>query len=276
MVVLYCLIAVFFSVVYCIFNIADFKDPSFISRWVDYIYISFQVQTTFGVSEIFTKCGKFLIIPQQLISIFYIAIIPAIAVIKISSPPKNAINFSDYLVFYPSERAFRTRYTNNVGITATDVEFDFKFKMLVRDITKNRRNFTVLLQSKKIPNAKPNVSYYLRTKKITDEPKEYFDETQDFDLVLNPAYFNELDKNRVKVYVYIKCNYLIPYKDEKVYDYDKIICGKLTPLLVDENDKLSFDNFNKVEMVGDTESGEEKCLNCCFYEKCTLSNKVNI
>ncbi len=200
-------IAAFFSIFHFYFDTASLGDMAFLSKLKDYIYISFQIQTTLGVTNEFSEIGKLLIIPHQTFSIFYIAIIPAIAAIKIATPPPDSILFCDYLVFYPKEKCFRTRYVNRVGIVASDIDFDIRYKISVEDVGKNIRNFNIFLAPSKITNAEPMKSYYLRTKQTPIEVKEGFDSVNDFDLVLHPYHIRGISK----LIISIRCNYLIGY-----------------------------------------------------------------
>ncbi len=267
---IYSAIAILFSLLYYYFDISDLCEIELINKFTKYLYISFQIQTTIGTSCNFSNIGKFLVTLHQIISVFYIAIIPAIAVIKIASPAYNSITFCKYLVFYPELKCFRTRYVNRAGIVATDMEFDIRHKIPIDDVGINYRNLDILLQTTKVPDARPLVSYYLRTKQTEAKGKEYIDGTKDFSLILHPSHLY----GEMKLRIAIKCNYLIAFRGVKIYEYNNIICGKIIPLEDNLKGRKYWKDFHNVERIEKTKLGREKCRICEFKEGCRISNKV--
>lgn len=263
-------IAVLFSLLYSYFDISSLCEIGLTNKMIKYLYISFQIQTTIGTNYDFSSIGKFLVVLHQIISIFYIAIIPAIAVIKIANPTYDSITFCKYLVFYPELKCFRTRYVNRAGIVATDMEFDIRHKIPVDDEGTNYRNLDILLQTTKVSDARPMVSYYLRTKETDTKGQEYIDGTKDFKLILHPSHLY----GDMKLRISIKCNYLIAFRGEKIYEYNNIVCGKIIPLYSNLKGKKYWKDFHNIERIEKTKLGREKCRMCEFKERCRISNKA--
>jgi len=86
------------------------------------LYFSVVTQATVGYGDVVaTGPGRFLVVGQVLSAVAFIAVVPAIILLRVLAPPRDTLVFSRYAIFDPNVGQFRFRFTNDSALRAIAV-----------------------------------------------------------------------------------------------------------------------------------------------------------
>ena len=82
-------------------------------------YFSVVTQATVGYGDVVaTGPGRFLVVGQVLSAVAFIAVVPAIILLRVLAPPRQTLVFSRWAIFDPNVGQFRFRFTNDSALRA--------------------------------------------------------------------------------------------------------------------------------------------------------------
>ena len=259
---IYFIFGLTFAVIYYSLNLIDN-----IESFIDVVYFSFITQTTVGYGDINPiGWGRPLTVIQTIIGLLLFAIGTGAVVLRMLTPYKNAINFDEYLIFYPKECKFRFRILNRlpIDIHGMNIEMRLRHMRMTASGTSKRSRTTVSLMRSYItilPSLRP---LFVSTDfvKLKQEPPQLL---LGKEIQLHPGHLSNDTEIMIMAHAQHFAGNLVT---TKVYDFSFIICGEFNNTY--EGDQpVNWDNWNK-----HTLTNSNYCEICNFEPSCSLKNKL--
>jgi hypothetical protein len=241
------------------------------------VFFSLITQATVGYGDIvpFTGGARVLVALQVVIGVSFIALVPAIIVLRIFSPPKDAVAFSCRAIFDPEARQFRFRLVND---SALPVSINSWLRLPKRISHTNSPNvswvnfFRARLQNSELNIVKTHVPILLRS--VPCEPEPVPLDSEHNEIELHPAHLGETRKLslRLELIYPLSGSYMV----EHTYEHANIVCGTF-PNVTGENGEKHWELLNAVDeypkrMI--TENEQNPCqTTCVFRHGCSLVNR---
>ena len=128
-IIAYILTAFILAFIYFAIDGIESTDKSHTLNVFDYLYFSFNAQTTTGYGALLpVNMGKVVVVLHSIIGIAAPAILLGLVVTKFLLPSQSGLRISRLVVFYPDEKHFRFRFFNTQSIPLEEVEFIVRFR----------------------------------------------------------------------------------------------------------------------------------------------------
>jgi hypothetical protein len=240
-------------------------------NFVNNIYFSLITQATVGYGDVLPLGeGKILASAQILVGLVYIAIVPAIVVVRLITPDPGAIRISSHVVFDADAQQFRFRYVAWSRLAGRSGRASVTLRHHVPDTARNVRNLRVhLAGGGAAPNTRPQVPYFMRTERCSREPHQIHAQT--FDIVLHPAHI--ATDATISIELSFQYTFGTAWQDRE-FGRLEVLCGQLVSV-ENENGVKDWSNFDTVVRIESTPEGRSFCLTKCqLRDTCLLVNRV--
>ena len=128
-IIAYILTAFILAFIYYAIDGIESVDKSHTLNVFDYLYFSFNTQTTTGYGALLpVNMGKIVVILHSIIGIAAPAILLGLVVTKFLLPSQSGLRTSRQVVFYPDKKYFKFRFFNTQSIPLEEVEFIVRFR----------------------------------------------------------------------------------------------------------------------------------------------------
>jgi len=238
------------------------------------MYFSLITQATVGYGDVhpLTGAARSLVALQVVAGVAFLALVPAVLILRMLSPSDDAIAFSRYGVFDPIIGQFRFRFVNDSALPAS-ARAEIHLPLRVpRDPGGDRytTHFDARLESSALPPAKTHVPILVRAMPCQPEPDELVAGQQS--IVLHPAHLG--NKRRLVLQLTVTYPSANARVIEREFGRRDILCGQLANLTSDGRRDWSL--FDQVTgQPDDDETSRDHCRHRCRYRPaCKLTNRV--
>ena len=239
------------------------------------LYFSVVTQTTVGYGDVVaTGPGRWLVVGQLLSAVAFIAVVPAIILLRVLAPPRETLVFSRWAIFDPSVGQFRFRFTNDSALRAiatASVRLPRRVGHLRAPNEVYMKYYHVELEFDDLPPADTHTPVVVRTRPSSTDPDAL--DSARHDIRLHPAHL-EPGANvslRLDVTYATSAMHIV----ERELDLDDFRCGHYVDLYKDGPRRFRyFDAIHGTPTLD--EHGTSPCDTTCVYRHgCALPNKLD-
>ncbi len=238
------------------------------------LYFSVVTQATVGYGDVVaTGPGRFLVVGQVLSAVAFIAVVPAIILLRVLSPPRDTLVFSKWAVFDPHVGQFRFRFVNDSALRAiatASVRFPRRVGHVRSPDEVYTKYFHVDLEYDDLPPADTHVPVIVRTRACSTEP-DLLDSAH-HRIRLHPAHLEPGSHVSLRLDVTYATSAMHVVVREM--DVNEIRCGRFVDLYKDGPRRFRY--FDQVAgSPALDEHGISPCDTTCEYRVgCLLPNRI--
>ena len=237
-------------------------------------YFSVETQTTAGYGDVVaTGPGRVLVIVQLLSAVAFIAVVPAIILLRVLAPPRETLVFSRWAIFDPIVGQFRFRFTNDSSLRAIATA-SLRVPRHVGHLRAPNevyvKYFHVELEFDDLPPADTHVPVVVRTRPSSIDADAL--DSGRHDIRLHPAHLEPGSPVSLRLDVtYATSAMHIVVRD---LDLDDFRCGRYVDLYKDGPPRFRY--FDEIHGTpARDEHGTSPCDTTCEYRHgCALPNKL--
>jgi hypothetical protein len=238
------------------------------------LYFSVVTQATVGYGDVVaTGPGRFLVVVQVLSAVAFIAVVPAIILLRVLAPPRDTLVFSRWAIFDPNVGQFRFRFTNDSalrGIVTASVRLPRRVGHVRSPDEVYTKYFHVELEYDDLPPADTHVPVVVRTRPCESDAEPL--DSAHHDIRLHPAHLEPGSHVSLRLDVtYATSAMHVVMRDLDVEDFR---CGRYVDLYKDGPRRFRyFDEIHGTPTLD--EHGNSPCDTTCeFRWGCVLPNKL--
>jgi len=237
-------------------------------------YFSVVTQATVGYGDVVaTGPGRFLVVGQVLSAVAFIAVVPAIILLRVLAPPRDTLVFSRYAIFDPNVGQFRFRFTNDSALRAiatASVRLPRRVGHVRSPNEVYVKHFHVELEYDDLPPADTHVPVVVRTRPCATECDPL--DSAHHRIRLHPAH--------LQVGSHVSLRLDVTYATSAMHvvvremEVDEFRCGRFVDLYKDGPRRFRyFDAIHGTPTLD--EHGNSPCDTTCEYRHgCALPNKL--
>lgn len=239
------------------------------------LYFSVVTQATVGYGDVVaTGPGRFLVIGQVLSAVAFIAVVPAIILLRVLAPPRQTLVFSRWAIFDPNVGQFRFRFTNDSALRAiatASVRLPRRVGHVRSPNEVYTKYFHVELEYDDLPPADTHVPVVVRARPCSTDPDPL--DSAHPKIRLHPAHLEPGSHVRLRLDVTYATSAM--HVVERELDLDDFRCGRFVDLYKDGPRRFRyFDAIHGTPTLD--EHGHSPCDTTCEYRYgCALPNKLN-
>jgi hypothetical protein len=238
------------------------------------LYFSVVTQATVGYGDVVaTGPGRFLVVGQVLSAVAFIAVVPAIILLRVLAPPRDTLVFSRWAIFDPNVGQFRFRFVNDSSLRAIATASVRLPRRVGHVRSPNEiyvKHFHVELEYDDLPPADTHVPVVVRTRPCASDPDPL--DSGHHKIRLHPAHLEP----GCHVSLRLDVTYATSAMHVVVRDLDvnEFRCGRYVDLYKDGPRRFRyFDEIFSTPTLD--EHGNSPCETTCEYRVgCALPNKL--
>ena len=237
-------------------------------------YFSVVTQTTVGYGDVVaTGPGRLLVVAQVLSAVAFIAVVPAIILLRVLAPPRETLVFSRWAIFDPNVGQFRFRFTNDSALRAiatASVRLPRRVGHVRAPNEVYTKYFHVELEFDDLPPADTHVPVVVRTRPSSIEPDPL--DSARHEVRLHPAHLEPGSPVSLRLDITYATSAM--HIVERELHLDDFRCGHYVDLYKDGPRRFRyFDAIHGAPTLD--EHGKSPCDTPCGYRHgCTLPNKL--
>jgi Ion channel len=238
------------------------------------LYFSVVTQATVGYGDVVaTGPGRYLVVVQVLSAVAFIAVVPAIILLRVLAPPRDTLVFSRWAIFDPHVGQFRFRFTNDSALRAiatASVRLPRRVGHVRSPNEVYTKYFHVELEYDDLPPADTHVPVVVRTRPCSSDAEPL--DSAHHKIRLHPAHLEPGSHVSLRLDVTYATSAMHVVVRE--IDVEDLRCGRYVDLYKDGPRR-----FRYFDEIHDTptrdEHGVSPCDTTCeFGSGCKLPNKV--
>jgi hypothetical protein len=238
------------------------------------LYFSVVTQATVGYGDVVaTGPGRYLVVVQVLSAVAFIAVVPAIILLRVLAPPRQTLVFSRWAIFDPNVGQFRFRFTNDSSLRAiptASVRLPRRVGHVRAPNEVYTKYFHVDLEYDDLPPADTHVPVVVRTSACSSDPVR-LDSTH-HRIRLHPAHLQPGSTVSLRLDVMYATSAMHVVVRE--LSLDDFRCGRYVDLWRDGPRKFRYFDAIFSEPERD-EHGNSPCDTTCAYRVgCALPNRL--
>jgi hypothetical protein len=238
------------------------------------LYFSVVTQATVGYGDVVaTGPGRYLVVVQVLSAVAFIAVVPAIILLRVLAPPRDTLVFSRFAVFDPNVGQFRFRFVNDSALRAiamASVRLPRRVGHVRSPDEVYTKYFHVELEYDDLPPADTHVPVVVRTRACASEA-ETLDSTH-HNIHLHPAHLEPGSHVSLRLDVtYATSAMHVVVRELDVEDFR---CGRYVDLYKDGPRRFRY--FDEIFDTPTLDAhGNSPCDTTCEYRSgCGLPNRL--
>lgn len=262
----YAALVVLFGILYWAFDLTTGEGL------LENMYFSLVTQATVGYGDVLPSgAGRIAAILQIVAGVIWIAFLPALVVIRLSSPHVDTIRMSRYLAFDPRKGQFRLKVVNTGRFVGSHTSVQ-PWLRVYRVGGQGRRALPVAIRSKlpyeiRFPHMRPMLATGFLTERA-DSPEV----PAGVDLIrLHPAHFTA--DTTLIVDVSIETPFGTASRTDE-YQHGQVLCGEHSDVQPIADGPQDWSKFDHVTTTTSTADGIAFCMSCEFRPTCRLVTKA--
>ena len=262
----YAVSVVVFALLYCWVGLVD---PPTLQ---EALYHSLMNQLTAGDLEPVGTLQKTLVSFQPLFGTIYMALAPAVLLVRLLAPSRDSFAISRFLVFDPVSRTFVLRYVNLSKLNADTVSIELRARIAVADHQRTNIRNALLIPANPsgLTAGLSRIVFIYRTAPCPDVKPEVTLTT--YTTTLHPGHIRAGATVRAAVSISTVSG---SYTHRQNYDSTEMRCGQHREMVGNTVDrKYDWTNWDQVIPIGQIANGDTACLACPFRNECSFSDKV--
>jgi hypothetical protein len=266
-IIAYILTAFILAFVYFAIDGVEPVDKSHTLNLFDYLYFSFNTQTTAGYGTLLpVNMGKVVVVLHSMIGIAAPAILLGLLVTKLLLPSQSGLRVSRPVIFYPDNKYFKFRFFNNQSIPLEEVEFTVRFRNPVEPGSIIQDQHDIYLERTSAPILAYRNVWILNT--LPSDPlkakKPKSHGGAQVKTVLSPRHIN---KDSTIILQVKGTFYQSKHISTVIFDFKRVKCGEFEIIQKKPGDiaNKNIDLYKRVTA--------EVCHECAFREHCQLQDR---